>query len=54
MHESELRMQSYGKMNIGIWIWESRGLSENYTLQEKSTGRSGAGRGYPGRGKAFG
>ena len=28
MHESELRMQSYDAMNMGKWIWESRGLSE--------------------------
>ena len=28
MPKTDLRIQSYGTMNMGIWIWEFRGLSE--------------------------
>ena len=33
MHESELQMQSYGAMNMSIWIWENGDLEENLDLQ---------------------
>ena len=33
MPEMELRMQSYGTMNKGIWIWKNGDLEENLDLQ---------------------
>ena len=33
MHESELRMQSYGVMNMHTWIWDLEDLVEKINLR---------------------